>query len=134
MEVFLFMVVIVMLNVLIAIVSDSYAEAMATAFETYWMARLDLVSEIATTFHVPKWIKEHFKKYHEHLLDSMAISELVRREYLGPDAHFGVRDDIGERVKKHIRGESARMRAIVEHQTTLIEELQRSMTEQQRQN
>lgn len=49
---------------------------MATAFETYWVARLDLVSEIITTFHVPEWLRAHFRRYHAHNVDEAAVSEL----------------------------------------------------------
>ncbi|GMI32866.1 hypothetical protein TeGR_g2991, partial [Tetraparma gracilis] len=48
--VFMFIIVIVMLNVLIAIVSDSYANAMVKSTELFWLARLELVAEVSTTF------------------------------------------------------------------------------------
>ena len=49
---------------------------MTSAFQTYWMARLQLVSEITTTFHVPEFIKTHFKKYTAKSVDATAIAEL----------------------------------------------------------
>ena len=39
-----------LLNVLIAIVSDSYASAMAQVDELFWMARLAVVTEVNTIF------------------------------------------------------------------------------------
>ena len=39
-----------MLNVLIAIVSDSYDNAMVKSTELFWLARLELVAEVSTTF------------------------------------------------------------------------------------
>jgi succinate dehydrogenase hydrophobic anchor subunit len=48
--VFLFTVVIVMLNVLIAIVSDSYDAAMVKSAQLFWSARMGLVAELSTTF------------------------------------------------------------------------------------
>ncbi|GMI20071.1 hypothetical protein TeGR_g7190, partial [Tetraparma gracilis] len=48
--VFMFIIVIVMLNVLIAIVSDSYDNAMVKSTELFWLARLELVAEVSTTF------------------------------------------------------------------------------------
>ena len=47
---FMFIVVVVMLNVLIAIVSDSYDNAMVRSNELFWSARLSLVAEVSTTF------------------------------------------------------------------------------------
>ncbi|GMH95099.1 hypothetical protein TrVE_jg10324 [Triparma verrucosa] len=48
-----FLVVIILLNVLIAIVSDSYDAVLVTSTELFWRSRLELVAEITTTF---KWL------------------------------------------------------------------------------
>ena len=48
---YMFVVVICMLNVLIAIVSDSYDNAMVKSPELYYRSRLELIAEISTTFH-----------------------------------------------------------------------------------
>ncbi|GMH98609.1 hypothetical protein TrVE_jg11937 [Triparma verrucosa] len=45
-----FLVVIILLNVLIAIVSDSYDAVLVTSTELFWRSRLELVAEITTTF------------------------------------------------------------------------------------
>jgi len=50
---YMFVVVIIMLNVLIAIVSDSYAEAMSQSDQLYYMSRLELIVEIRDTFRTP---------------------------------------------------------------------------------
>ena len=50
--VFMFIVVIILLNILIAIVSDSYDNAMVKSTELFWKSRLELVAEIKTVFHV----------------------------------------------------------------------------------
>ena len=47
---FMFLVVVIMMNVLIAIVSDSYDNAMVRSNELYSRARLELVAEVSTTF------------------------------------------------------------------------------------
>ena len=52
-SIFLFLIVIVMLNVLIAIVGDSYGSAMAKSTQLFWSARMELVAEVSTTF---SWI------------------------------------------------------------------------------
>jgi len=48
--VYTMIVVVVMLNVLIAIVGDSYDNAMSRSDELFWRARLELVAEISVTF------------------------------------------------------------------------------------
>ena len=48
-----FLVFIVLLNILIAIVGDSYDEALVKSNELFWRSRVELVAEISTTF---KWI------------------------------------------------------------------------------
>ncbi|GMH89169.1 hypothetical protein TL16_g11374 [Triparma laevis f. inornata] len=45
-----FLVVIILLNVLIAIVGDSYDAVLVTSTELFWRSRLELVAEITTTF------------------------------------------------------------------------------------
>ncbi|GMI09273.1 hypothetical protein TrVE_jg5806 [Triparma verrucosa] len=45
-----FLVVIVLLNVLIAIVGDSYDAVLVTSTELFWRSRLELIAEITTTF------------------------------------------------------------------------------------
>ncbi|GMH84129.1 hypothetical protein TL16_g09825 [Triparma laevis f. inornata] len=45
-----FLVVIILLNVLIAIVSDSYDAVLVTSTELFWRSRLELVAEVSTTF------------------------------------------------------------------------------------
>ena len=47
---FLFIIVIVMMNVLIAIVSDSYADAMTRAEMLFWCSQLDLIAESTILF------------------------------------------------------------------------------------
>ena len=47
---YMLLVVIVMTNVLIAIVSDSYDSAMVRSSELFWRARLELVAEVSSTF------------------------------------------------------------------------------------
>jgi hypothetical protein len=56
--VFMFIVVVILLNILIAIVSDSYDNAMVKSTELFWKSRLELVAEIKTVFEVVlKWYK-----------------------------------------------------------------------------
>jgi len=45
-----FIVFVVMLNVLIAIVSDSYDAVLVTSTELFWRSRLELIAEITTVF------------------------------------------------------------------------------------
>ncbi|GMH81026.1 hypothetical protein TrLO_g9475, partial [Triparma laevis f. longispina] len=45
-----FLVVIILLNVLIAIVGDSYDAVLVKSTELFWQSRLELVAEITTTF------------------------------------------------------------------------------------
>ncbi|GMI51782.1 hypothetical protein ScalyP_jg542 [Parmales sp. scaly parma] len=47
---FMFAVVVCMLNVLIAIVGDSYEAAMTKSTELHWRAQFELITEISTTF------------------------------------------------------------------------------------
>jgi len=47
---FMFLVVVVMMNVLITIVSDSYDNTMVRSNELFWRARLELVAGVSTTF------------------------------------------------------------------------------------
>ncbi|GMH74503.1 hypothetical protein TL16_g06483 [Triparma laevis f. inornata] len=47
---YMFIIIIVMLNVLIAIVSDSYAKAMEQSNQIYCRSRLELIVEMRTTF------------------------------------------------------------------------------------
>jgi hypothetical protein len=47
---FLFIIVIVMMNVLIAIVSDSYDDAMTRAEMLFWCSQLDLIAESTILF------------------------------------------------------------------------------------
>ena len=47
---FIILVVIIMMNVLIAIVSDEYDRCMALAYELYWTERLDQVRETALIY------------------------------------------------------------------------------------
>ncbi|GMI07376.1 hypothetical protein TrVE_jg10077 [Triparma verrucosa] len=67
-----FLVVIILLNVLIAIVSDSYDAVLVTSTELFWRSRLELVAEITTTFNMflqsdlevwKKRVDEHFEKW-----------------------------------------------------------------------
>ncbi|GMH90359.1 hypothetical protein TL16_g11745 [Triparma laevis f. inornata] len=47
---FSFLVMIILLNVLIAIVSDSYDAVLVNSSQLFWRSRLELVAEIQTTF------------------------------------------------------------------------------------
>ena len=47
---FMFIVVVIMLNVLIAIISDSYDAAIARSEELFWRAKFELITEVSTTF------------------------------------------------------------------------------------
>ncbi|GMH87268.1 hypothetical protein TL16_g10802 [Triparma laevis f. inornata] len=47
-----FLVVIILLNVLIAIISDSYDAVLVTSTELFWRSRLEVVAELTTTFNV----------------------------------------------------------------------------------
>jgi hypothetical protein len=44
--VFSFLIIIIFLNVLIAIVSDSYDMVLVNSSEIFWKARLELIAEI----------------------------------------------------------------------------------------
>ncbi|GMI16397.1 hypothetical protein TrLO_g12289 [Triparma laevis f. longispina] len=44
------LVVVILLNILIAIVSDSYDAVLVTSTELFWHSRLELVAELTTTF------------------------------------------------------------------------------------
>jgi len=46
---FMFIIVIVMLNVLIAIVGDSYDATMVKSTELFWRAKVELVAKVSTT-------------------------------------------------------------------------------------
>ena len=54
---FIFVVIVVLLNVLIAIVSDSYDISMARAEALYYRSRLELITETAPiASRLPKWM------------------------------------------------------------------------------
>ena len=54
---FIFVVIVVLLNVLIAIVSDSYDLSMAKAEALYYRSRLELITETAPiASRLPKWM------------------------------------------------------------------------------
>lgn len=55
---FIFVTAVVLLNVLIAIVSDSYNKATETAPQLFYRARLELITETGgMTKYVPAWLK-----------------------------------------------------------------------------
>ncbi|GMH99423.1 hypothetical protein TrST_g8962 [Triparma strigata] len=62
-----FLVVIILLNVLIAIVGDSYDAVLVTSTELFWRSRLELIAEISSTF---KWLLQGFevwkKRFDDH--------------------------------------------------------------------
>ena len=58
-----FIVVIVMLNVLIAIVGDSYDNAMSRSDELFWRARLELVAEVSVTFKAILLTEEKWEEF-----------------------------------------------------------------------
>jgi hypothetical protein len=78
--VFMFMIVIVMLNVLIAIVSDSYDAAMVKSTELFWRARLELVAEIKTTFKI---------------IDHEKLDEFAKRRGRNDDGEEGFASQFG---------------------------------------
>ena len=49
--VYLFVIFIVLMNILIAIVSDSFDDAMSRAQKLFWFSRLDLIAESGMVFH-----------------------------------------------------------------------------------
>ena len=85
--------VLVLINVSIAIVSDSYDTAMATADELFYRARLEYISETASLYsgYFPAWLKpseEAVKRALEAALDDAKddgssdtgrIQDIVRR-------------------------------------------------------
>lgn len=100
------MIVIVLMNVLIAIVSDSFDDAITRADELYWCSRLDLIAE-ADNFLIPgnwdnggsfppflvKGREELLSEIKEHMLNTKAqkrwegkVVESVRR--IETDAEF----------------------------------------------
>ncbi|GMI18795.1 hypothetical protein TrLO_g13328 [Triparma laevis f. longispina] len=60
-----FLVVIILLNALIAIVSDSYDVVLVTSTELFWRNRFELVAELTTTF---KWLLQDLEVWNERLL------------------------------------------------------------------
>jgi len=64
-----------MLNVLIAIVSDSYEAAMTKSTELYWRAQFELITEISTTFKnlakKAKKILDVVEKLHDSMINNI---------------------------------------------------------------
>eukprot|EP00622_Pseudochattonella_farcimen_P005306 FR740892.1.p1 GENE.FR740892.1~~FR740892.1.p1 ORF type:complete len:234 (+),score=24.56 FR740892.1:30-704(+) len=62
---FLLLVNIILLNVLIAIVCDSYSRAISNAFEIYWTKQLQNVTEINITFSsaIPEYVQKRWPDY-----------------------------------------------------------------------
>ncbi|GMI61217.1 hypothetical protein ScalyP_jg11542 [Parmales sp. scaly parma] len=82
---FMFAVVVCMLNVLIAIVGDSYEAAMTKSTELHWRAQFELITEISTTF---KNLAKKSKKildFVEKLHDSMI--KLISFMFSSDDEH-----------------------------------------------
>ena len=82
---FMFAVVVCMLNVLIAIVGDSYEAAMTKSTELHWRAQFELITEISTTF---KNLAKKSKKildFVEKLHDSMI--KLISFMFSSNDEH-----------------------------------------------
>ena len=102
---FVMVISIVMLNVLIAIVSDSYDEAMATTFKLFWRERLELVTMQTRSFGTmfPKRLR----------LTRDEVRAVVESEMMHGDrakqAKRGRIQDIAHRVQVSTRSDLARM-------------------------
>ncbi|GMI05038.1 hypothetical protein TrVE_jg8199 [Triparma verrucosa] len=81
-----FLVVIILLNVLIAIVSDSYDAVLVNSTELFWQSRLELVAEITTTFNMflrsdlEKWI-ETVKSHKQNFEGQLAVFYGFKRDH-----------------------------------------------------
>ncbi|GMI18342.1 hypothetical protein TrLO_g6201 [Triparma laevis f. longispina] len=64
-----FLVVIILLNVLIAIVGDSYDAVLVKSTELFWQSRLELVAEITTTFDLVLNANLNLKRWKESLVE-----------------------------------------------------------------
>jgi len=75
-----FIVVIILLNVLIAIVGDSYDGVLVKSEELFWRSRLELVAEISTTF---EWLLCGQNEWENRLRRANATVEKKIREICG---------------------------------------------------
>ena len=98
---FMFVVVIVMLNVLIAIVSDSYDSALVASSELFWKARVDLISELSTTFE--RFITWYKRRYGDKK-DGKIVLE-IKKDSEGDEEWAGRVLDIVKRVNERTSSE-----------------------------
>ncbi|GMH95989.1 hypothetical protein TL16_g13263 [Triparma laevis f. inornata] len=83
-----FLVVIILLNVLIAIVGDSYDAVLVKSTELFWQSRLELVAEITTTFdlvlnanlNLERW-KESLEEFSEKWASRFAVMYGVEEDH-----------------------------------------------------
>ena len=80
-----FFVMIIFLNVLIAIVSDSYDMVLVNSGEIFWRSRLELIAEMSTMYGslfntIPRLYKHHFQRVHERAIKQ--IDNHIEGQYL----------------------------------------------------
>ena len=90
-----FLVVIILLNVLIAIVSDSYDAVLVNSTELFWQSRLELVAEITTTFNMflrsdlDKW-RERVKSHKQNFEGQLTVLYGFKRDHKWSNAESKV--------------------------------------------
>ena len=84
-----FIIFIIMLNVLIAIVSDSYDVVLVMSTELFWRSRLELIAEITTVF---DWFLCGAKKWEKRVKHHFEVDcrlGFMTRLYLGETSEMG---------------------------------------------
>ena len=115
---FVVVINIVMLNLLIAIVSESFDSAMSDAFTLYWSARYDIVREEIDTFgycFLERWV------LNEAQVLKIVEDQIVTGDHAN-DKQQGKIADIENRVRKNTNAEIGRLeRKIIALQDSLDE-------------
>lgn len=109
---FIGLVNIIFLNVLIAIVSESFDKAMSTAFTLFWKARYEIVREEVATFgflFLRQW------QLSESKVRAIVMEQMVTGDY-AKEKEIGRIADIENRVKKNTKAEGKRLeRSLMVH-------------------
>ena len=98
---FVFVIIVVLLNILIAIVSDSYDEAMARSRNLFWFARLKIVTRCNVTYGDLSWVFPNPNG--PAILEENLIGEATKEK-----SKLGRTQDIVERVRHNMSNQMAR--------------------------
>mmetsp|Transcript_67110 Transcript_67110/g.184842 ORF Transcript_67110/g.184842 Transcript_67110/m.184842 type:complete len:438 (+) Transcript_67110:3268-4581(+) len=100
-DIFVFVIIVVLLNILIAIVSDSYDEAMARSRNLFWFARLKIVTRCNVTYGDLSWVFPNPNG--PAILEENLIGEATKEK-----SKLGRTQDIVERVRHNMSNQMAR--------------------------